>query len=363
MNETAVCFLGCGAMTRAHIRTLRRQRPRLRIGVASRDPARARTFAAEVAAADTFGSYEAAIASAYDVIAIVVPPRAHQTLVAQALAARKHVLVEKPAFNALEEFEALWPRLKAANTTVMVAENLHFAPYQRRLREALADRSLGRPILLELTRLGRSSPSGWRADPAEMPLGALHEGGVHWIRRLMDLAAVFERPPARSPAQGPAPGPAPTDHVIDVTAFAPPAPLTTTPGEDTMMVVARHRSGLVSRLLHTWAVPWRFPPFDASKVVLEHGALYFDARGLGGRLYDAGGSGHMIWPALRDGGGFGEMWRHFLGCVESGAPPSLSLEHAFADFAYLDAAYRSARTGAPAAPRRPPSSATTSNAP
>jgi predicted dehydrogenase len=348
VNQTAVCFLGCGAMTRAHIRTLRRQRPKLRIGVASRDPARARAFAAEVAADDDFGSYEGAIASAYDVIAIVVPPRAHQALVADALSAGKHVLVEKPAFNALDEFESLWPRLKAANTTVMVAENLHFAPYQRRLREALADRALGRPLLLELTRLGRSSPKGWRADPAEMPLGALHEGGVHWIRRLMDLAAVFERSPAQAPASPP------TDHVIEVTAFTPPAPLTNTPGEDTMMVVARHRSGLISRLLHTWAVPWRFPPFDASKVLLEHGALYFDARGLGGRLYDASGSGQMIWPALRDGGGFGEMWRHFLGCVESGAPPSLSLEHAFADFAYLDAAYRSARSGAPVAPRRPP---------
>src|SRR5450631_2245089 len=120
VNETAVCFLGCGAMTRAHIRTLRRQRPRLRIGVASRDPARARAFAAEVAAADSFGSYDGGIASAYDVIAIVVPPRAHQALVADALGAGKHVLVEKPAFNALEEFEVLWPLLKAANTTVMV---------------------------------------------------------------------------------------------------------------------------------------------------------------------------------------------------------------------------------------------------
>src|SRR6185503_5337781 len=103
----------------------------------------------------------------------------------------------------------------------------------------------------ELTRLGRATPKGWRADPSEMGLGALHERGVHWIRRLMDLAAVFEADP--------------TDHVTDVTAFATPAPVTTTPGEDTMLVVARHKSGLTSRLLHTWAVPWRFPPFDSSK--------------------------------------------------------------------------------------------------
>jgi hypothetical protein len=52
------------------------------------------------------------------------------------------------------------------------------------------------------------------------------------------------------------------------------------------------------------------------------------------------------------------MWSHFLACVESGARPSLSLEHLFADFAYLDAAYRSARgAGTAVVPRRPPESA------
>ena len=103
-----------------------------------------------------------------------------------------------------------------------------------------------------------------------MPLGALHEGGVHWIRRLLDLASVFEN--------------GQVDHVVDVYGVAPPAPVTPTPGEDTMMITARHRSGLTSRLLHTWAAPWRFLPFDASKLLLENGALYFDARGVYGRL-------------------------------------------------------------------------------
>jgi predicted dehydrogenase len=332
-------------MTRAHIRTLRRLPARIRIGVASRDEGRARAFAQDVAAHDSFGSYQAAISSSYEVIVIVVPPNAHRALVEQTLDAGKHLLIEKPVFSSLEEFEALWPRLKAAAGTVMVAENLHFAPFQKRLTERLADRKLGRPLLLELTRLGKSTPRGWRADPSEMGLGALHEGGVHWIRRLMDLAAVFEADK--------------TQHVTDVTAFAPPAPVTSTPGEDTMLVVARHKSGLTSRLLHTWAVPWRFPPFDSSKVLLENGALYFDARGLGGRSYGPDSGGQFVFPCLRDAGGFGQMWRHFLGCVASGSPPALSLEHVFADFAYMDAAYRSAKSRGPVVPRRPPVAART----
>ena len=191
--------------------------------------------------------------------------------------------------------------------------------------EAAAGRSrLGQPLLLDLTRLGRARPTGWRADPAAMPLGALHEGGVHWIRRLLDLASVFEDGRA--------------DHVVDVYAVAPPAPVTATPGEDTMMVVARHRSGLMSRLLHTWAVPWRFLPFDASKLLLEHGALYFDARGIIGRFYAPTGRRcscriRRCPPATRRCGA--TSWPRST----SGRPPELTLEHIFADFAYMDAAY------------------------
>src|SRR5204863_8653090 len=109
--------------------------------------------------------------------------------------------------------------------TVMVAENLHYAPFQRRLKGLLRQQGLGRPLILDLVRLGRARTAGWRADPAEMPLGALHEGGVHWIRRLLDLASVFED--------------GQVDHVVDVYGVTPPSPFTSTPGEDTMMITAR----------------------------------------------------------------------------------------------------------------------------
>ena len=92
-----------------------------------------------------------------------------------------------------------------------------------------------------------------------------------------------------------------------------------------MMVVARHRSGLTSRLLHTWAVPWRFLPFDSSKVLLEHGALYFDARSLYGRAYGPKGI-RWLWPSVRDASGYRAMWSDFLEATESGRPPELTLE-------------------------------------
>ncbi len=343
MTDVSVCFLGCGKINQRHVRILRRLQPRARIAVASRDPERARAFGRKVGAADSFGDYQRAIASDYQVIVIGVPPRAHRPLVEAALAAGKHLLIEKPVFASFADLEALWPALSGHRGTVMVAENLHFAPFHRKLKTLLRDGRLGRPLFLDLTRLGRSRPDGWRADPAEMPLGALHEGGVHWIRRVMDLASVFE---ADEP-----------EHVLDVSAFGPPEPITATPGEDTTMVVARHRSGLVSRLLHTWAIPWRFPPFfDASKVLLEKGALYFDARGIFARFYGPGGR-KLVVPAIRDASGFQAMWRHFLACVREGRSTDFTLRQVFADFAYMDAAYRSRKSLRPETPRPVPGEA------
>jgi predicted dehydrogenase len=326
-------------MNARHIRLYKRLRPGAPFAVASRDQERARAFGRRHGAKDCFGSYEEAFRSSYEALVIGVPPRTHADLIEAGLGAGKHLLIEKPVLARFDELERLWPKLKGRGPTVMVAENLHYAPFHRRLKALLGDAGLGRPLILDLVRLGRSKPTGWRADPAEMPLGALHEGGVHWIRRLLDLAAAFE-------ANG-------ADQIVDVFATGPARPVTTTPGEDTMMIVARHRSGLTSRLLHTWAVPWRFLPFDSSKVLLEHGALYFDARSLYGRAYGPKGN-RWLWPSVRDASGYQAMWSDFLGAIESGRPTELTLEQLFADFAYLDAAYRSKASGRPEAPKQPP---------
>ena len=88
-------------------------------------------------------------------------------------------------------------------------------------------------------------------------------------------------------------------------------------------------------------------------MLLENGALYFDARSLYARAY--GPKGRRL--ALADDSRRGRvpaMWTDFLAAAETGRPPALSLEDIFADFAYLDAAYRSKASGRPEVPKRPP---------
>lgn len=324
----SICFLGTGKICGRHAKIVKKLRPDARLAVASRDEGRARAFKEQHGLDASFGSYDAAMGSDFSTIVIGIPPRYHRELIEAALDEGKHLLIEKPIVNSLQEFKDLWPKLTASRGVVMVGENHWFAPFHRKIRACLEGNDFGRPLFIELIKLGRQKTSGWRQDAAEMPLGALHEGGVHWIRRLLDLANLYEDDPSNG--------------VLGVTAHMPPQSLSGVPFEDTMIATARHKSGIISRLFHTWGMPRRGTFMDMSKIQLEKGAVYFDSRGIIGWVF--GGKPKIIFPPLSDFGGFIAMWRHFLDCVEHGRKPDVTLEDIFLDFAYLDAAYRSCET-------------------
>lgn len=296
--------------------------PGWRLGAASRDLDRARVFQKRFNLAAAFGSYAEAIASDFSTLVVGVPPRHHFDLVQEGLKAGKNLLIEKPIFNSLAEFKILWPILKKHAGVVMVAENQWFDPFHLKLKKILQTGRMGRPLFIDLIRLGVQKRSGWRADPQEMTLGSLHEGGVHWIRRLLDLAGAVETLQAEGPS------------LDDVT------------------VTARHASGLTSRLRHSWTAP-RKTFRDLSKIRLEKGTIRFEGRGMFG--WTSGNGWKLLPPALNDPGGFKAMWRHFIDCIENEKKPALTLEDIFLDFAYLDAAYRSLASGKEEVPERLPS--------
>src|SRR4051812_3098721 len=93
-----IAFLGCGFITRVHSGHLRSLRREFAVSYASRDGARAAAFCREQNGVRSFGDYAAAINDpGIDAVIVAVPPRFHLDLTLEALAAGKHVLVEKPA--------------------------------------------------------------------------------------------------------------------------------------------------------------------------------------------------------------------------------------------------------------------------
>src|SRR5262245_6477891 len=100
-----LAFLGCGFITRVHSRHLRALGGTIAASYASRDKARSDEYCRRYGGAGSFSDYTAAIEDpAIEAVVIAVPPRFHLDLTLQALAAGKHVLVEKPAFPALADY-------------------------------------------------------------------------------------------------------------------------------------------------------------------------------------------------------------------------------------------------------------------
>src|SRR5262245_38573374 len=116
-----LAFLGCGFITQVHSRQLRSLGGDITCAYASRDAAKAEAFCRRSGGVRHYASYESAIADdRIDAVVVAVPPRWHLDLTLQALAAGKHVLVEKPAFLQLQDYEAVARARDQAGRVVLV---------------------------------------------------------------------------------------------------------------------------------------------------------------------------------------------------------------------------------------------------
>src|SRR5918999_4795491 len=100
-----LAFLGCGFITRVHSRHLKALRGDIVASYASREAARADEYCRRFGGVGRYADYISAIEDPnVDAVVIAVPPRFHLDLALRALAAGKHVLVEKPAFPRVEDY-------------------------------------------------------------------------------------------------------------------------------------------------------------------------------------------------------------------------------------------------------------------
>ena len=96
MPDPRLAFLGCGFITHVHSRHLRSLKADVVTSYASRDKARAEAFCRRYRGTTARQLQRRDCGSNIDAIVVAVPPRFHLDLTLQALAAEKHVLVEKP---------------------------------------------------------------------------------------------------------------------------------------------------------------------------------------------------------------------------------------------------------------------------
>jgi UDP-N-acetylglucosamine 3-dehydrogenase len=306
-----LAFLGCGKIAKAHAKRLRKHRGDITVGFASRDGKRADAFARECGG-ESFGTYDDALGSSeVDAVAIVTPPDSHKDLALRALAAGKHVVLEKPPLPRATDFTSIVEAAASARKQVFVAENYQYKPLLLRIRRLLADDAIGDVLFVHVNAIKRQvDTNDWRAK-----YGALYEGGIHWV----DFMASLGLPIAGVRGHRPAPA--------------------TTP-ERSMMVSFDYAGGPVGILSYSWEVPATAKGLRLSKIYGRAGSITFETNGLWVLLH--GKKTRFYVPGLRDLAGYGAMWADFVEAWKRGREPAMTLAQARRDLELVEAAYATA---------------------
>jgi predicted dehydrogenase len=317
-----LAFLGCGFITAVHSRNLRALGRDVACGYASRDIARAESFGRRFGGVACYGSYADAIADpAVDAVVVAVPPRFHLGLAIDALAAGKHVVVEKPAFPAMADYEAARAARDRAGRVVLVGENDHYKPLAVRLRRLLADGVIGEMVFAQFTTIARrlKTADDWRNDEALAGGDAFFEEGIHWLHVAGSLGPVI------TSAHGYRP---------DVSRLGPDR------RAKSMLVAFRYDNGAVGALYYSREVPSLLRGLRLSKLFGRDGIITFESNGafivVRHRRWP-----RVIVPGLRDIRGYQAMYRDFFRAIRSGTQPAMSLERAMDDQRLMDQIYAS----------------------
>ena len=326
-----LAFLGCGFITQVHSRVLRSLGSEIACAYASRDAAKADTYRRQYGGAASYGDYQSAIEDPQtDAVLIAVPPRYHLELTLQALNAGKHVIVEKPAYPTMADYETVVEARNRAGRVVLVAENDHYKPLAVCLRRLLTDDAIGEMIFGTFNSIVKrlKTADDWRNDETMAGGDAFFEEGIHWLHLASSL------------------GP----RIIRIEGFR---PSVSRDGPDrrakSMMAAFEYDNGAVGALYYSREIPSLLKGLRFSKLFGRDGIITFESHGL---FVLARGRGvpRLLFPGFRDIRGYRAMFRDFLRAVRADAAPEMSLERAIDDQRLMDQIYASVeRRSRPAA--------------
>ena len=322
-----LAFLGCGFITRVHCQHLRALGSDVTCSFASRDAGKADAYRREFGGVAAFGDYAAAIADPrVDAVVVAVPPRFHLDLTLQALAAGKHVLVEKPAFPTMADYLTVREARERAGRIVIVGENDHYKPLAVTLRRLLAEGVVGDLVFAHFTTIAHrlKAADDWRNDEAMAGGDAFFEEGIHWLHVAGSLGPTITRAHGYRPA-------------------------VSSDGPDrrakSLLVGFEYDSGAVGALYYSREIPSLFRGLRLSKLFGRDGVITFESNGAFVVARRRGGLPRLILPGFRDIRGYQAMYRDFVVGIRTGRPPEMQLDRAIDDQRLMDQIMTTADAG------------------
>jgi predicted dehydrogenase len=175
-------MLGTGGIAETFAATVHANTRQRIVAVGSRTPARAEDFATRHGIERAHGSYSAVIADEVDVVYIALTADAHCERALEAIAAGRHVLVEKPFAMNGDEAARMAQAARSTGVVAMEAMWTRYLPQSDAIRLLVADGTLG-DIKLVFADHGQAitADPAHRLHHAELGGGALLDLGIYPI--------------------------------------------------------------------------------------------------------------------------------------------------------------------------------------
>jgi len=233
-----IAIVGHGFMARTHAEAYAALGERADVRyVVGRSRERATELAESLGATATDRLEDALEDDTVQAVDICVPTDAHRDIAVRALAAERHVLLEKPIALDLADADAIIAASERSSGFLMVGLVLRFWPEYVALDRLVADGAIGRPRTFSASRL--SPPADWNRWMADLS----RSGGV-----VVDLL------------------PHDIDQALALLGSATSVSARGTPNEDHVVLTLAHQGGGVSVLEGSMAMPRAFPFSSTARI-------------------------------------------------------------------------------------------------
>ena len=338
-------IVGCGVIGRAHAAALDSLAGRAEVTATVSSRIESAKALAQEHDATAFPSLDAALdGGTVDAVTVCTPSGLHADAAVAALRGGRHTVIEKPLDVSLEAAARVCSAARESGATATVVSQHRFDPASVAVKQAIGTGRLGRLTSAAVTvPLWRPQSyyesAAWRGTSALDGGGALLNQGIHQIDLLLWLMG---RP-------------------VTVSAEIATIAHDGIEVEDTATATVRFESGALATIHATTAaypgLPARVQVHgDRGTAVIERDRLvYFHADDTDGPTTDNGRAARNQAGDLLPGGGdpgtnveaLARQYAEFLGAVEEGRRPLVSLAEAMRSLAVVRACYTSAAAGQP----------------
>lgn len=301
------------------------------VGVVDLNLERAQALASEFGAKPYASLAEALEKEPSEAVDVRTPHPAHHQAVMEAIAAGKHILVEKPIATSYGDALAMVTGARDAGVTLAVAENYSFFEPVRFVRDSIARGDIGELLVSRTHRAvnidGVWIRDGWRLDAHRSGGGVLIDQGTHFVNLLRNVVGDIQ----------------------EVHAYASSRKAGWV-GEDSAVVNLRFFDGGIGQQLYSWGTLTSEPVVEAAFYGSE-GSLEirtgYDGPGGGVVMFrpdQPGGSERILYSAEYDPSAQ-LLVEDFLAAIRGDSLPIMSGEEGLADLKVVCAMYESIHTG------------------